>query len=71
MAFGLDLKKTSYPIGSKTLQMVNISLYVLSRPNVQELSSIYQHLGLDTKEKVLFSIVSEVLKSVVAKFNAL
>ncbi|KAL1790631.1 Prohibitin-2 [Sigmodon hispidus] len=56
--------------GSKDLQMVNISLRVLSRPNAQELPSMYQRLGLDYEERVLPSIVNEVLKSVVAKFNA-
>ncbi|CAO2606546.1 Phb2 [Lemmus lemmus] len=50
--------------------MVNISLRVLSRPNAQELPSMYQRLGLDYEERVLPSIVNEVLKSVVAKFNA-
>lgn len=52
------------------LQMVNISLRVLSRPNAAELPSLYQRLGLDYEERVLPSIVNEVLKSVVAKFNA-
>lgn len=31
---------------------------------------MYQRLGLDYEERVLPSIVNEVLKSVVAKFNA-
>uniref|UniRef100_H9GCE3 Prohibitin n=2 Tax=Anolis carolinensis TaxID=28377 RepID=H9GCE3_ANOCA len=52
------------------LQMVNISLRVLSRPNAAELPSLYQRLGMDYEERVLPSIVNEVLKSVVAKFNA-
>ncbi|XP_057348547.1 prohibitin-2 [Manis pentadactyla] len=63
-------RKISSPTGSKDLQMVNISLRVLSRPNAQELPSMYQRLGLDYEERVLPSIVNEVLKSVVAKFNA-
>lgn len=50
--------------------MVNISLRVLTRPNAAELPSMYQRLGLDYEERVLPSIVNEVLKSVVAKFNA-
>uniref|UniRef100_A0A2K6S251 Prohibitin n=1 Tax=Saimiri boliviensis boliviensis TaxID=39432 RepID=A0A2K6S251_SAIBB len=58
------------PTGSKDLQMVNISLRVLSQPNAQELPSMYQCLGLDCEERVLPSIVNEVFKSVVAKFNA-
>lgn len=50
--------------------MVNISLRVLARPDASKLPKVYQHLGLDFDEKVLPSICNEVLKSVVAKFNA-
>ncbi|XP_077279580.1 prohibitin 2 [Temnothorax americanus] len=63
-------RKLSSPTGSKDLQMVNISLRVLSRPDAGTLPSMYRQLGLDYDEKVLPSICNEVLKSVVAKFNA-
>ncbi|XP_043935563.1 prohibitin-2 [Protopterus annectens] len=63
-------RKISSPTGSKDLQMVNITLRVLSRPNAVSLPAMYQRLGLDYDERVLPSIVNEVLKSVVAKFNA-
>lgn len=63
-------RKITSPTGSKDLQMVNISLRVLSRPISSAIPMIHQTLGLDFDEKVLPSIINEVLKSVVAKFNA-
>lgn len=56
--------------GSKDLQMVNISLRALAKPDPRKLPEIYRTLGLDFEEKVLPSIVNEVLKSVVAQYNA-
>lgn len=56
--------------GTKDLQMVNITCRVLSRPEVNALPQIYRTLGQDYDERVLPSIVNEVLKSVVAQFNA-
>lgn len=52
------------------LQMVNITCRVLSRPSIPELPTIYRELGQDYDERVLPSIVNEVLKSVIAQFNA-
>ena len=52
------------------LQMVNITCRVLSRPDIPNLAVIYRELGMDYDERVLPSIVNEVLKSVVAQFNA-
>jgi prohibitin 2 len=58
------------PTGSKDLQMVNITVRVLSRPSEDQLPKIYSTLGEDYDERVLPSIVNETLKSVVAQFNA-
>ncbi|KAF5765929.1 putative prohibitin, Band 7 domain, Band 7/SPFH domain superfamily [Helianthus annuus] len=56
--------------GTKDLQMVNLTLRVLSRPEVNKLPTIFKTLGLEYDEKVLPSIGNEVLKAVVAQFNA-
>jgi prohibitin 1 len=56
--------------GSKDLQMVSLTLRVLHRPEVQALPKIYQSLGHDYDERVLPSIGNEVLKSIVAQFDA-
>lgn len=56
--------------GTKDLQMVNITCRVLFKPDLYQLPTIYRTLGQDYDEKVLPSIVNEVLKSVIAQFNA-
>jgi prohibitin 1 len=56
--------------GTKDLQMVNIKMRVLWRPIVEELPRLYRELGIDFDERVLPSIGNEVLKSVVAQYNA-
>lgn len=56
--------------GTKDLQMVSLTLRVLHRPDVLQLPKIYQNLGLDYDERVLPSIGNEVLKAIVAQFDA-
>jgi len=56
--------------GTKDLQTVNISLRVLSRPDPEHLSQIYKQYGTDFDDRVLPSLGSEVLKAVVAQYNA-
>lgn len=56
--------------GSKDLQTVNLTLRILYRPIQSELPRIYTELGPDYDDRVLPSITNEVLKAVVAKYNA-
>eukprot|EP01031_Cornospumella_fuschlensis_P039255 gene39255-47774_t len=56
--------------GTKDLQMVNISLRVLSRPEEERLPTIYKTLGTDFDDRILPSLGNEVLKAVVAQYNA-
>lgn len=55
---------------TKDLQMINLTLRLLSHPDVNSLPRIIQTLGLEYEEKVLPSIGNEVLNIVVAQFNA-
>ena len=69
-----DIRSKARPFASKTgtkdLQTVDISLRILYRPDATRLPQIYRRLGTNFDERVLPSIVNEVLKSVVAQFNA-
>jgi prohibitin 1 len=55
--------------GSKDLQTINISLRTLYRPRADSLPKIYTNLGLDYEERVLPSIINEVLKAVVVRLT--
>ncbi|XP_062518882.1 prohibitin 1-like [Corticium candelabrum] len=56
--------------GSRDLQTVDITLRILFRPIVESLPTIYQNLGEDYDERTLPSFTTEILKAVVAQFNA-
>ncbi|KAK2190496.1 hypothetical protein NP493_78g04027 [Ridgeia piscesae] len=56
--------------GSKDLQNVNLTLRIIFRPMASELPKIYKTLGIDYDDRVLPSIVNEVMKAVVAQFDA-
>uniref|UniRef100_A0A673GQ02 Prohibitin n=1 Tax=Sinocyclocheilus rhinocerous TaxID=307959 RepID=A0A673GQ02_9TELE len=56
--------------GSKDLQNVNITLRILFRPVATQLPRIFTSIGEDYDERVLPSITTEVLKAVVARFDA-
>lgn len=55
---------------TKDMQTISIALRVLCRPVAAELPYIHKELGLQYDERVLPSIVNDVLKSVVAQYNA-
>ncbi|KAI0220549.1 Prohibitin-1, subunit of the prohibitin complex (Phb1p-Phb2p), partial [Massospora cicadina] len=63
-------RNISTTTGSKDMQMVTLNLRVLHRPVASSLPRIYQSLGTDYDERVLPSIGNEVLKAVVAQFDA-
>ncbi|KAJ3305941.1 Prohibitin-1, subunit of the prohibitin complex (Phb1p-Phb2p) [Kappamyces sp. JEL0829] len=63
-------RNISTTTGSKDMQTVSLTLRVLHRPEQSNLHVIYSKLGLDYEERVLPSIGNEVLKAVVAQFDA-
>ncbi|KAL7066510.1 putative prohibitin 1 [Cryptosporidium serpentis] len=56
--------------GTKDLQMVNLSLRLLYRPHIKALSRLHRQLGPDYDERVLPSVGNEILKAVVARYDA-
>lgn len=70
--FDIRAKPKNVPTvtGSKDLQNVNITLRILYRPLPAALPNIFTTLGTDYDERVLPSITNEVLKAVVAEFDA-
>jgi prohibitin 1 len=56
--------------GTKDLQTVQIKLRVLWRPEIDKLPEIYRKFQDQLEDRVLPSIGNEVLKSVVAQYNA-
>lgn len=55
---------------SKDLQVVSVATRVLYRPKVAKLATIYKELGIDYDERALKSISEEVIKAVVAEYDA-
>lgn len=70
--FDIRTRPRSVPstTGTKDMQTVNITLRILYRPRAEVLPKVFTNLGLDYEERVLPSITNEVLKSVVAQFDA-
>jgi prohibitin 1 len=70
-----DVRTTPYLVknqraSTQDLQQAFISLRVLSHPRVPALPQLYSDIGENYNEKVLPSVAQEILKSVVAQFNA-
>eukprot|EP00200_Dunaliella_tertiolecta_P002007 CAMPEP_0202337556 /NCGR_PEP_ID=MMETSP1126-20121109/193_1 /ASSEMBLY_ACC=CAM_ASM_000457 /TAXON_ID=3047 /ORGANISM="Dunaliella tertiolecta, Strain CCMP1320" /LENGTH=308 /DNA_ID=CAMNT_0048927775 /DNA_START=93 /DNA_END=1021 /DNA_ORIENTATION=+ len=63
-------KVISSVTGTKDLQMVNMSLRILSKPDEDKLPLIWKGLGVDWEDRVLPSIGNEIVKATVAQFNA-
>jgi len=63
-------KEHKSPTGTKDLQFVDITLRVLYAPDPRALPRLFSTLGTSYAERVLPSIVNEVLKAVVARYNA-
>jgi len=63
-------KKIETETGTKDLQRIHIGLRVLYRPEEINLPYIHKRLGIDYAQRILPSIGQEVLKSVVARYDA-
>jgi prohibitin 1 len=66
----LRAKSVKAETGSRDLQNVLLVLRILYRPDPNQLQKIYRDLGSDYDERVLPSIGNEVLKAVVAQYDA-
>ena len=56
--------------GTKDIQTVTIHVRLLFKPNTEALTRIHTQLGPDYDERVLPSVGNEVLKSIVAQYDA-
>ena len=72
--FKYDIRTTPREIstetGTKDLQTVGISLRVLTHPDLEHLPKIHREVGPDFRDRVLPSLGNEIMKAVVAQYNA-
>lgn len=66
----VEVRQHPFQMNFIDMQTVSLTLRVLSRPDFEHLPEIYTKLGTDYDERVLPSIANEVLKAIVAQFNA-
>jgi len=57
--------------GSKDLQQVEVALRILFRPIEEFLPSLYNNVGQNFEDKILPSLVNEVLKAEIAKYDGI
>lgn len=63
-------KVISTETGTKDLQTVKLSLRVLYKPDPERIAFIYKERGADYAARILPSFGNEVLKAIVAQYNA-
>ena len=63
-------REISTETGTKDLQTVGISLRVLTHPDLEHLPKIHREVGPDFRDRVLPSLGNEIMKAVVAQYNA-
>jgi len=63
-------KQIQSTTGTKDLQMVTIHCRMLFKPDVEKLPQIHKRLGPEYDERVLPSIGNEVVKAIIAQYNA-
>lgn len=63
-------KMIKSPTGTRDLQMVEVGLRILYKPDAAKLAIIHQTLGQNYDERIMPSIANETVKSVIAYFNA-
>jgi len=56
--------------GSKDLQMISLAVRVLYQPVPESIPEIYRRLGVQYADVVLPSVINEVVKAIIAQFNA-
>lgn len=56
--------------GSKDLQMISLAVRVLYKPTPENIPEIYRRLGVQYADVVLPSVINEVVKAIIAQFNA-
>lgn len=56
--------------GSRDLQIINIAVRILYAPHADNLPELYRRLGYGYADTVLTSITNEVMRAVIAQYNA-